>query len=343
MFICKGLGSQMVGVKQTLQLVEDERKRRRRSGGLEQGQSKCLKESESSLANRMLDLWGKGKLSAAAMQAMAEAAIKDGLRHKDVAEIASLGSNGVHTSNIHRDLLRLLQEKIANGSLGGLKQSPKITLKVPAKDQKSLETGQTEAEFHMFLPHLKVASWGASYPQLMDACFGVSKAKEFWDQIKADDPRLIDSPVAWEKANQPQEWKKQKEKTIPLWLHGDGVEFRTDSLLIFSFGGCLTTLIDMQAGLEQSQKGGLEKSQGKEGGLKQGQETKGGGLKQSHVIDSSFCLAAWPKAATAADTWTEVFDVLAWSFQSMWKGIHPTEDWKGRPLKGTLALLAGKP
>ena len=85
----------MVGVKQTLQLVEDERKRRR-SGGLEQGQSKCLKESESSLANRMLDSWGKGKLSAAAMQAMAEAAIKDGLRHKDVAEIASLGSNGVH-------------------------------------------------------------------------------------------------------------------------------------------------------------------------------------------------------------------------------------------------------
>ena len=342
MFICKGLGSQMVGVKQTLQLVEDERKRRR-SGGLEQGQSKCLKESESSLANRMLDLWGKGKLSAAAMQAMAEAAIKDGLRHKDVAEIASLGSNGVHTSNIHRDLLRLLQKKIANGSLGGLKQSPKITLKVPAKDQKNLEIGQTEAEFHMFLPHLMVVSWGASYPQLMDACFGVSKAKEFWDQIKADDPRLIDSPVAWEKANQPQEWKKQKEKTIPLWLHGDGVEFSTDSLLIFSFGGCLTTLIDMQAGLEQSQKGGLEKSQGKEGGLKQGQETKGGGLKQSHVIDSSFCLAAWPKAATAADTWTEVFDVLAWSFQSMWKGIHPTEDWKGRPLKGTLALLAGKP
>ena len=88
----------------------------------------------------------------------------------------------------------------------------------------------------------------------------------------------------------------------------------------------------------------LGKSQGsKEGGLEQGQETKGVGLKQSHVIDSSFCLAAWHKAATAADTWTEVFDVLAWSFQSMWKGIHPTEDWKGRPLKGTLALLAGKP
>jgi hypothetical protein len=55
---------------------------------------------------------------------MAEAAIKDGLRHKDVAETASLGSNGVHTSNIHRDLLRLLQKKIANGFPGRLETKP---------------------------------------------------------------------------------------------------------------------------------------------------------------------------------------------------------------------------
>ena len=347
MFMCWCLGSEMVGVKQKLAQAEDERKRRR-GGGLKEGQASCLKDIESSLANRMLDLWGKGKLSAAAMQAMAEAAVKDGLRHQAVQEIASLGSSGVHTSNIHRDLLKLLHRKITQGALGGLKQSPTITLRVPAKDQKKLETGQTEADFHIFLPHLMISSWAASYPQLMDACFGVSKAKEFWDQIKADDPRLIDSPVAWEKANQPSEWKKQKETTIPLWLHGDGVEFSTDSLLLFSFGGCLTTLIDMQhkqAGLEESQDRGLEKRPGsKEGGLKQGQEsTTLGSLKQSQIIDSAFCLAAWPKAATAANTWTEVFDVLAWSFQSLWKGTHPTEDWKGNPLKSDLANLAGKP
>ena len=100
-----------------------------------------------------------------------------------------------------------------------------------------------------------------------------------------------------------------------------------------------------QAGLEESQNRGLKKgTESKEGGLKQGQEsTTLGGLKQSQVIDSAFCLAAWPKAATAADTWKEVFDVLAWSFQSLWKGIHPTEDWTGSPLKGNLAHLAGKP
>ena len=88
-------------------------------------QASCLKNIESNLANRMLDLWGKGKLSAATMQAMAEAAIRDGLRHKEVEEIASLGSNGAYTSNIHRDLLRVLHKKMANGTLGGLKQSPK--------------------------------------------------------------------------------------------------------------------------------------------------------------------------------------------------------------------------
>ena len=61
MFICKGLGSQMVGVKQKLELAEDERKRRRRRGGLEQGQSKCLKEVESSLANRNARFVGQGQ------------------------------------------------------------------------------------------------------------------------------------------------------------------------------------------------------------------------------------------------------------------------------------------
>ena len=131
-------------------------------------------------------------------------------------------------------------------------------------------------------------------------------------------------------------------------MESKSAQIHCSILLLFSLGGCLTTLVDMQqkqAGLEESQNRGLKKGpESKEGGLKQGQEsTTLGGLKQSQVIDSAFCLAAWPKAATAADTWKEVFDVLAWSFQSLWKGIHPTEDWKGSPLKGNLAHLAGKP
>eukprot|EP00435_Cladocopium_sp_Y103_P036883 s3867_g9.t1 len=100
-----------------------------------------------------------------------------------------------------------------------------------------------------------------------------------------------------------------------------------------------------QEDLDKKQESRLKQGQNsKEGGLKQGRERASlGGLKHSQIIDSAFCLAAWPKEATAADTWTEVFDVLAWSFQSMWKGCHPTEDWKGKPLTGNLAAMAGKP
>ena len=188
---------------------------------------------------------------------MAEAAIKDGLRHKDVAETASLGSKG----------------------------PPEAT---PEKDCQWIPGRFQPRTRKIWRLARQRQSFTCSYPQLMDACFGVSKAKEFWDQIKADDPRLIDSPVAWEKDNQPQEWKNQKEKTIPLWLHG-GVDFSTDSLLIFSFGGCLTTLIDMQhrqTGLEQSQKKCLEKAKAaKKEAWEQGQETKGGGLKQRKPCD----------------------------------------------------------
>lgn len=131
--------------------------------------------------------------------------------------------------------------------------------------------------------------------------------------------------MAWEKA--PKTWDKRKGKTIPLWLHGDGVEFSTDSLLLFSFGGCLN-------GLQQSQTTSFS-------GLKQGQEARG--LKQSHVMDSAFYIAGWPKSASHPDTWKEIFSIMAWSFKALWLGTHPTKDWKGQPVTGDMADLAGRP
>ena len=185
-------------------------------------------------------------------------------------------------------------------------------IKVPALDSKD-PSGMTEANFHMFLPHLMISSFCDSYPALVESCFAPSKASNLWEQ----DPRLWDSPMAWEKANTPHQWQRKRQHTIPLWLHQNGVEFSTDSLLLFSFAGCTS-------GLRESQD--IHRS-----------------LKQSHIIDNSFCLAAWPKSATAKETWAEVFQALAWSFQSLWEGYHPQIDWKGRALKGLMAQQAGKP
>lgn len=271
----------------------------------------------------MLHLWSLGKLSATAMQALAKAAFDDGLEEGDIKQLASLGNWGEQAGNIHRDLVRLLEKKISKGDLGGLKESPKITVQVSAVDNKQ-ESGTAPAEFDLFLPHLLVSTFSHSYPGMMEACFAPSQCAKFWDQVQDNDPRLQDSPVAWEKANKT--WEKKKHKTVPLWLHGDGVEFSTDSLLLFSFGGCLN---------------GLQQSQASAGGLKQSQAARG--LKQSHVMDAAFYVAGWPKSATHADTWTEFFTILSWSFKSMWLGFHPSKDWKGNPVTGSMAELAGKP
>lgn len=304
----------MVGWKQATEKADADLKRKEYRG-LEQGQ--CH------LSQKMLHLWSLGKLSATAMQALAKAAFDDGLEEPEIKDLAALGAWGQHPSNIHRDLLRQLEKKISKGELGGLKQSPKITVKVPVVDNKE-EDGMAHTEMDLFLPHLFVSTFSHSYPSLMEACFAPSQCKAFWDQVHESDPRLHDSPVAWEKASKV--WEKRKHKTVPLWLHGDGVEFSTDSLLLFSFGGCLN-------GLKQSQASGS--------GLKENQQA--GGLKQSHVMDAAFYVAGWPKSATHQDTWTEIFSILSWSFKALWLGQHPSKDWKGQPVTGIMAQMAGKP
>ena len=306
----------MPGWRQKLELPQHQTKRPR-DGGLEQGQS--------FLSKKLLHLWGLGKLSAVAMQELALAAHQDGSEEEETQELAALGGHGQFPGNCHRDLLRLLQKKIQRGRLGGLKQSPQFSIKVPCIDSKE-EDAHQEVDFHFFLPHLWVAGIFESYPDVAQHVFGLQHVKQFWKNVKNNDPRLKSSPVAWEKANRKEQWEQNKNLTIPLWLHGDGVEFSTDSLLVFSFGGVLC----QPQGIGRK-RNGLQESQGQRG------------LKQSQAIDHSFCLAAWPKSAQAKDTWTEIHQVLAWSFKSLWEGTHPKEDWKGRDLPQPMQKLAGKP
>ena len=116
------------------------------------------------------------------------------------------------------------------------------------------------------------------------------------------------------------DWKKArkgKHLYIPLWLHGDGVEFSTDSLLTFSFGPCLYSTL---------------------------QSGEGRGLKQSHVIDHAYCLAAFPKSAQVEDTWKDVYEIISWSFQALFAGKHPTTWWLDtEPLPKRFQAKAGMP
>ena len=67
------------------------------------------------------------------------------------------------------------------------------------------------------------------------------------------------------------------------------------------------------------------------------------GKRRKKSMDSSFLITAWPKSATASNTWVEIHEVMAWNFTALFQGTHPEVDWKGRALPANLKRLARKP
>ena len=69
--------------------------------------------SHSCLGDHLLLLWGRGEVSANAIQKLAHAAILDGCDHPELHTLAAFGNYGKHSGNITRDLKTYL-EKGAN-------------------------------------------------------------------------------------------------------------------------------------------------------------------------------------------------------------------------------------
>lgn len=224
-------------------------------------------------------LWGSGQTSATSVQKLAAAALLDGASHPELGLVASIGSWGANPNHCHRDLLRLAR--------GGREFLSSFSVPVPCLDSK-LHPPYTEAVCSLMLPHMTVHSLAKLYPEQFSALMGLADVRTFWSRVRAEDPRLVGNPVLGVDRN----------RVVPMWLHGDGVEFSTDSLLTFSIGSCLCG----QAGM-----------------------------------DSSLFVAAWPKSAAAssdkhpAGTWDKLFVIIAWSMTALWEGVHPHVDWEGRP------------
>ena len=113
----------------------------------------------------------------------------------------------------------------------------------------------------------------------------------------------------WYHANLFEE-KKDLCRTVPLLLHGDGVEYvGTDSLEVLSIGPLLAT---------------------------------------GDSLDVLYAFALWPysctvKSKTGQSTWQEPWKVFLWSFRALMSGKHPTVDYNGKPFqpKTKQAELAG--
>ena len=230
------------------------------------------------LARTLLDIWCTGQMSAAGLQRVAAAAWADGVRCDQILRFAKMGAWGAYPSNVHGALLTFLN------SDSDLPQPKEI--EVPALDSKAHPPRITCA-MPVLLPHETVSKMAYSYPEEFEQMFGMHKTKCFWEQVKTDDPRLLRNPIE----------HIDRRDVVPLWLHGDGVEFGTDSMLAFSFGSLLCD--------DQS-------------------------------MDSCLLIAGWPKGASCDGTWVEVYRAIAWSFTALWEGRYPDKDWNGKPM-GSLA------
>ena len=182
----------------------------------------------SALATALLSLWCHGKVSGTTMRWLAESALLDGAQHDELVKIAKCGSHGLHPGNIHRDLMATFCKGLDMPTPFELEQ-------VPCKNPKTLKKdGDTAA---MLLPHqmfAKLFTYNA-----FEVIFPLEKVESFWNQaLEKGDDRFKNHP-----ALDGRMWKKT---TLPLFLHGDGVEYQTrDSLMIYSWGEPVATNVKL--------------------------------------------------------------------------------------------------
>ena len=211
--------------------------------------------------------------------------------------MASMGSWGQVPGNCNRDLKRAYP----------CDDLPlPTTVRVPCLSEKAHPTIVVHTDVGLMLPHLWIASIATSH--LADQLLGLQSVEQFWASVNQHDPRLQargGHPVL--------SVPNYNSSVVPLWLHGDGVEYAEDeSLMTLTFGSVLAT---------------------------------------TNSMDSMFWMASFVKAVTAtqtkhgADTWDSIWKVLVWSFKALWLGTHPTKDWNDEDFEvGSLFLQkAGQP
>lgn len=249
----------------------------------------CQKDS-SPLVTRLLELWSEGRLSASQCTEIAHLAVLEGAKSAELMKVAKCGNFTLCKGNSHRDMMNTFMKECH------LCQPHLVKVEVIDPKTEKLAT----AEASMLLPHSLFSSIYENYQSGFHDFFATKDCYRFWQNLeKTADPRLV-WPIALDKRVQ------SPATTIPIFCHGDGVEFvRDSSLMTWSWGSMLS--------------------------------------KQSS-LSSHLLITAWPKACQTANTWKPIDAWIAWSFEALLSGYHPSVDPYGEALpKGPLADLAGLP
>ena len=238
----------------------------------------AARSDHSALASLLLLLWASGNISATAMHKVALCAMLDGANHVELANLAKCGAWGQQPGNVARDVNATFLHSVL--------VSPSMSAEVPCIDPKTSKA--TVQDCHFFLPHLMFWSLMKNYTLEAQIVFALDAIDGFWEGVvSVGCPKLVGHPL----------WSITNFATlrIPLFIHGDGVEFvNGDSLMVYSWGSLLS------AGSSQ---------------------------------DTSLLAAVWPKNCTIdvkgqieEGTWWKVLVWLQWSFDALFEGRHPDKD-----------------
>ena len=128
--------------------------------------------------------------------------------------------------------------------------------------------------------------------------------REFWTNIKADDPRLV-----YLLTENPGETQESLSNVVPMFLHGDKVEFANDdSLMVWHMGSVLSTMSSLSSGLLLAATPAKHRSES---------TMRRGGYLDSclgeHLGASLYCLAPGTNHGWRANpcSWVEVLDMVA--------------------------------
>lgn len=224
--------------------------------------------NHSSLGNHLLLLWGRGEISASALQKLAHAAVLDGCQHNELHVFAAFGNFGQHQGNITRDLKTYLEK-------GTVIMYP-LPRSVPTEFRDPKTSIVQAGNISFFMPDDLVAGIFKDSGRFQ-VLFRTHEVSKFWGTIREDDPKLVIllQEMGWQKTD--------LQMVVPLFLHGDGVEFNNnDSMMTYHIGSLLNFESSLDAGL---------------------------------------LLAACPKSCTTGTTWDPVWESLCQGFARCQAGV----------------------
>ena len=218
--------------------------------------------------------WAKGKLSSPQVQDYAAGAAAQGA--VGMGRAAAAGSHGRHPQNLQRSLIALF------GMPPG----------APAFSWFTIPTASGDVVHPFLLPHAWLQSLYSSRPELWkSAVQGPDGAvSEFWGNMES-------TVIARHHPS------LDRNRTVPLGLHGDGGSFsKQDSLYVFTFNSLLG------AGESASKR---------------------------------FVMTIIKKSELAAGTIDNMMDILGWSFNIALTGLTPVVSYEGEEIDNP-CFLAGK-